>query len=99
MNQFNQTSEFSTWLKSLKDRVAIANILSRIRSAEAGNFGDTKPVGDGVHEMRIDFGPGYRVYYTRIGQVIYLLLLGGSKSTQKSDIRKAIALADSLKKD
>ena len=69
-----------------------ARIISRIRSAEAGNFGDCEPVGEGVSEMRVHYGPGYRVYYSRKGDVVYLLLCGGNKSTQKSDIKQAKAL-------
>ena len=75
-----------------------ARIIHRIRSAEHGNFGDCEPVGEGVSEMRIHFGPGYRVYYTRRGEVIYLLLLGGDKSTQKRDIKHAIEMARALNK-
>lgn len=70
-----------------------ARIISRIRSAEAGNFGDCEPVGEGVSEMRVHYGPGYRVYYSRKGDVLYLLLCGGNKSTHKSDIKQAKALA------
>ncbi len=71
---------------------------SRIESAQAGNFGDCEPVGEGVAEMRIHVGAGYRVYYTRIGNTIYLLLAGGAKSTQKRDIRRALEMAESLRK-
>ena len=76
-----------------------ARIVHRIRSAEHGNFGDCEPVGDGVSEMRIHFGPGYRVYFTRRGEVIYLLLLGGDKSSQKRDIKRAIEMARALDKE
>jgi putative addiction module killer protein len=71
----------------------------RIRSAEHGNFGDCEPVGGGVSEMRIHCGPGYRVYYTRRGEVVYLLLLVGDKSSQKRDIKRAIDMARSLEKE
>jgi putative addiction module killer protein len=70
--------------------------LHRIRSAELGNFGDCEPVGEGVFEMRIHVGPGYRVYLTRRGKIAYLLLLAGDKSSQKSDIQRAIELARSI---
>jgi putative addiction module killer protein len=73
----------------LKDQIGKARIIARIRSAEAGNFGDSEPVGDGISEMRIHFGPGYRLYYCRREKVVYLLLCGGDKSTQKKDIRDA----------
>ena len=92
MNSFQRTSEFDVWLKALRDPIGKARIISRIRSAEAGNFGDCEPVGEGVSEMRIHFGPGYRVYYSRKGDVVYLLLCGGNKSTQKSDIKQAKAV-------
>ncbi len=82
-----------------KDKVGRARIVHRIRSAEHGNFGDCEPVGEGVSEMRIHFGPGYRVYFTRCGEVIYLLLWGGDKSSQKRDIKRAIELAWTLDKE
>jgi putative addiction module killer protein len=82
MYGIDRTAEFDGWLKTLKNRKAQARILARIVSAELGNFGDCKPVGEGVSEMRIDFGPGYRVYFTRRGATVYLLLTGGDKSTQ-----------------
>ncbi len=96
MDSFQRTSEFDAWLKALRDSVGKARIISRIRSAEAGNFGDCEPVGEGVSEMRIHCGPGYRVYYSRVGDVVYLLLCGGDKSTQKRDIKQAKALLKSL---
>ena len=96
MNSFQRTSEFDAWLKALRDPVGKARIISRIRSAEAGNFGDCEPVGEGVSEMRVHCGPGYRVYYSRTGDVVYLLLCGGDKSTQRRDIKQAKALLKSL---
>jgi putative addiction module killer protein len=99
MNTFLRSEEFDTWLSALKDKLGRARIIHRIRSAEHGNFGDCEPVGEGVSEMRIHFGPGYRVYYTRRGEVIYLLLLGGDKSTQKRDIKRAIEMARALDKE
>jgi len=99
MNTFLNSDEFDTWLSALKDKIGRARIIHRIRSAEHGNFGDCESVGEGVSEMRIHFGPGYRVYYTRRGEVIYLLLLGGDKSTQKRDIKRAIEMARALDKE
>ncbi len=97
MNTFYRTAEFDSWLSNLKDKIGKARILKRIRAAEGGNFGDCEPVGGGVSEMRIHVGPGYRLYYTRTGEVIYLLLLGGGKSSQSRDIKRAIEMARSLK--
>lgn len=85
-----------SWLKALRDSTGKARILARIRSAEAGNFGDCEPVGDGISEMRIHVGPGYRLYYCRRGKVVYLLLSGGSKSTQKKDIKLAKSILDEI---
>lgn len=99
MNIFLRSEEFDTWLAALKDKKGRARIVERIDSAEQGNFGDCEPVGEGVSEMRIHFGPGYRVYFTRRGEVVYLLLLGGDKSSQKRDIRRAIQLARTLTKE
>ena len=87
------SEEFSGWLRALRDERAKARIAARIRSAEFGNFGDTAAVGSGVSEMRIHFGPGYRVYYTRTSETVYVLLIGGDKSSQKGDIAKAKELA------
>jgi putative addiction module killer protein len=98
MNTFARTEAFDKWLRALKDSKARARIAQRIESAQAGNFGDCEPVGEGVSEMRIHVGAGYRVYYTRIGNTIYLLLAGGAKSTQKRDIRRALEMAQSLRK-
>ncbi|MGP5465219.1 type II toxin-antitoxin system RelE/ParE family toxin [Pseudomonas helleri] len=92
MNTFITTVEFDLWLKSLKDDKARARIATRIVSASHGNFGDCEPVGEGISEMRIFVGPGYRLYYTRRGEVVYLLLCGGDKSSQKRDIRTAKAI-------
>jgi putative addiction module killer protein len=99
MNTFLRSDEFDAWLATLKDKVGRARIVHRIRSAEHGNFGDCEPVGEGVSEMRIHFGPGYRVYFTRRGEVVYLLLLGGGKSSQKRDIKRAIEMARALDKE
>ena len=78
---------FAEWLNRLADEKAKARISVRIISAEKGNFGDCDPVGDGISEMRVHFGPGYRLYFTRRGKGVYLLLCGGDKSTQKRDIK------------
>ena len=99
MNTFLRSDEFDAWLASLQDKVGRARIIHRIRAAEHGNFGDCKPVGEGVSEMRVHFGPGYRVYFTRRGDVVYLLLLGGNKSSQKRDIKRAIEMARALEKE
>ncbi|AGX88031.1 type II toxin-antitoxin system RelE/ParE family toxin [Candidatus Symbiobacter mobilis] len=88
MNTFQRSDEFDAWLAALKDKAGRARIALRIRSAEHGNFRDCEPVGEGVSEMRIHFGPGYRVYFTRRKDVLYLLLLGGDKSSQKRDIKR-----------
>ncbi len=91
------TELFDKWLARLKDTHGKARIVKRIRSAERGNFGDCAIVGNGVSEMRIHSGPGYRVYFTRIGDVVYVLLCGGSKRGQQRDIARAIALARKLR--
>lgn len=97
MNELRRTDEFNTWLRELPDLLGKARILARLRSAELGNFGDAEPVGDGVSEMRIHVGPGYRVYYVRRGRTVYLLLCGGDKSSQRKDIRRAKELASEIK--
>lgn len=99
MLRFETTEEFERWLKALRDERATLRVLSRLDSAAHGNFGDCAPVGEGVSEMRIHYGPGYRLYYTRIGDVVYLLLLGGDKSSQKKDIKQAIELARAIGKE
>jgi putative addiction module killer protein len=96
VNEFLRTPEFDEWLRALRDHVGKARILARLRSASLGNFGDCEPVGEGVSEMRIHAGPGYRVYFTRRGQTVYLLLCGGDKSSQQKDIRRAKELAAQL---
>lgn len=96
MNTLIRTEEFAEWLRQLRDAKGKARILARLESAALGNFGDCEPVGEGVSEMRIHTGPGYRVYFTRQGQVVYVLLVGGDKSTQRRDIRRAIQMARQL---
>ena len=99
MNIFQKSDEFDAWLVGLKDHVGKAQIALRLDRAVKGNFGDCEPVGKGVSEMRIHYGPGYRVYFTRRDSVVYLLLLGGDKSTQKRDIKHAIEMASTLSKE
>ena len=89
MFQIKKTEYFSKWYKRLKDVGAQKKIAFRILQTEQGNFGDFKFIGDGIYEMRINYGPGYRIYYTKEDDVIVLLLVGGDKSTQQKDIEKA----------
>jgi putative addiction module killer protein len=93
----HRTEAFSTWLRRLKDPNALARIVARIRRMEQGNVGDVRSVGKGVMEMRIDHGPGYRVYYVHRGAAVVLLLCGGDKRTQVRDISRAQALALAIK--
>ncbi len=99
MNLLQKSDEFDAWLTKLKDQVGKAKIILRLDRAANGNFRDCGPVGEGASEMRIHYGPGYRVYFTRCGEIVYLLLLGGDKSTQKCDIKRAITMANTLLKD
>jgi putative addiction module killer protein len=92
-----RSDSFDKWLTKLKDAKGKARIVARIRSAELGNLGDVKSVGKGVSEMRIHYGPGYRIYFTRRGRLVILLLVGGDKSSQKRDIKRAITLANTIK--
>ena len=92
-----ETEEFSNWLENLTDELAIVNIVARIERAKLGNFGDHKSVGNGVYEMRITKGKGYRIYYARKGDITYLLILGGDKSSQEQDIKRAKALWEQIK--
>lgn len=96
MNTILDTQDFRRWLRRLKDAQGKAAVLRRIERARSGNFGDHKSVGAGVSEMRITSGPGYRVYYTQIEDVVYLLLVGGDKSSQPDDIRRAQAMVAEL---
>jgi putative addiction module killer protein len=89
-----RSETFDYWLRGLRDLRARARIEARILRLSQGNPGDVKPVGSGVSEMRIDHGPGYRVYFTRRGPAVILLLCGGDKGTQDKDIERAIAIAD-----
>ena len=93
MIEVRQTDLFASWLRKLRDEQARARILIRIRRLSLGNFGDSKPVGEGIGELRIDYGPGYRVYFKRTESLLELLLIGGTKKTQDEDIAKAKKLA------
>jgi putative addiction module killer protein len=96
MIQIRQTEEFSEWLRRLRDRRARSIILARIERLASGNPGDVKPVGEGVSELRISHGPGYRAYFVQREQSLILLLCGGDKSSQSTDIRRAKVLAAEL---
>lgn len=93
MYEVIKTAQFAHWIDALRDLQARARILVRIERLRNGNAGDVRPVGQGVSELRIDTGPGYRVYYLQHGSRLILLLCGGSKRTQADDIRKAHELA------
>lgn len=96
MLEVRQTSTYAAWFKSLRDRTARARIDIRIRRLSLGNPGDVKPVGEGISELRVDYGPGYRVYFIQQADVLVVLLAGGNKTTQDSDIRQAKALLREL---
>jgi putative addiction module killer protein len=91
-----QTAEFKSWLLRLHDQNAYARIVARIRRMEMGNPGDAKSIGGGVMEMRIDYGPGYCVYYSHRGRTIVIILCAGDKRTQTQDIKRAMRLAQDL---
>lgn len=93
MFEVRQTAVFETWMDGLKDLRAIARIEVRLRRLSLGHLGDAKSLGDGVSEMRIDYGPGYRLYFTRRGERIVILLCGGDKKRQSDDIARAKQLA------
>lgn len=96
MLEIRKTEIFARWLDGLRDIRARARVQVRIERLAAGNPGDVQPVGEGVSEMRIDYGPGYRVYFKRIGREIVILLAGGDKRTQSADIKTALRLARNL---
>ncbi len=96
MIEIRQTVVYVRWFNSLRDRKARARIDVRIRRLSLGNPGDVKAVGEGVSELRIDYGPGYRVYYTQRGQRLIVLLAGGDKPTQKQDIKRVLESARDL---
>ncbi len=97
MAKILRTAEFDNWLDNLKDRLAKSSVQARMDRLMQGNAGDVKPVGEGVSEMRIHLGAGYRVYFTRIDETVVLLLCGGSKSSQSRDIARALEMARILK--
>jgi putative addiction module killer protein len=96
MVEIRKTEVFAKWLDSLRDVRGRARIQARIERLATGNPGDVKPVGEGVSELRIDYGPGYRVYYTQRGREVMVLLAGGDKRTQPRDIKTALRLARNL---
>jgi len=93
MIEIRQTEEFSKWFEKLKDKTARAKIAIRIRRISLGNIGDVKPVGEGISELRLNYGPGYRVYFAQRGSQLIVLLAGGDKTTQSADIKKAKKIA------
>ena len=97
MFEVQEAETYSKWFNELRDTQARARIVSRVRRLSLGNLGDVAPVGDGVSELRIHYGPGYRVYVMQRGSTVVILLCGGDKSTQKSDIAMAKALAKELR--
>ena len=97
MIEVRQTDAFRDWLRDLRDDKAVTRIILRIRRLEQGNPGDARSVGAGVSEMRIDYGPGYRVYYVQRGAIVVVLLCGGDKRTQARDVKRAKALVKELR--
>lgn len=97
MYEIRLTDGFATWLRDLKDHVAAAAVTTRLNRLAKGNAGDAEPIGKGLSELRIDHGPGYRVYFMRHGQKIYVVLGGGTKRTQTADIENAHRLAAAIK--
>lgn len=96
MVEIRQTVVFAEWFESLRDRQARARIDVRIRRLSLGNPGDVKPVGEGISELRVDYGSGYRIYFVQRGSALVILLAGGDKRSQNRDIRRAIELARSI---
>ena len=96
MIEIRQTDEYESWFESLRDREARFRIITRIRRLSLGNLGDVKPVGEGVSELRITYGPGYRIYIKQQGDTMIILLAGGDKSSQKRDVERAKQLARGL---
>jgi len=97
--QLQSTTTFDDWVWGLADKRARARILARLEAVKLGNLGDVKSVGDGIRELRIHVGPGYRVYFTQSGKVLLLLLCGGDKSTQTRDIVRALRLFKGIAKE
>ena len=93
------TAEFDSWLDGLQDKKAQVRIAARLRQVEAGNLGDWKSVGSAVSEMRVNFGPGYRLYFTRRGSVLIVMLAGGDKSSQTKDIKRAQQILKELESE
>ena len=96
MVEVRKTKVFADWLDGLRDARAKARILVRLRRLSLGNFGDWKSIGSGVSELRVDYGPGYRIYLARQGNSVVILLAGGTKKSQSRDIKRAISLAQEL---
>ena len=96
MLEIRQSDTYAKWFRRLRDRQARARINLRIRRLSLGNPGDVRPVGEGVSELRIDYGPGYRIYFVQHGQTVVVLLAGGDKRTQDRDIKTALKLAREL---
>ena len=96
MIEVRQTAIYSKWFRNLRDRSAKGRIIARIRRLSLGNFGDVKPIGEGVSEMRIDYGPGYRIYFVQQGTEVVILLAGGDKKTQDRDIALAKDIAKKI---
>jgi putative addiction module killer protein len=96
MYEIRKTDTYAHWLDSLRDIHARARVQARVERLAVGNPGDVKPIGEGVSELRIDYGPGYRVYYTMRGRTVVILLAGGDKRTQVADIKTALRLARNL---
>jgi putative addiction module killer protein len=96
MIEIRKTEHFANWLDNLRDIQAKARVLVRIERLASGNAGDVKPIGEGVSEMRVNYGPGYRVYFVQRGSELIILLAGGDKSSQPRDIKAAIRLAQNL---
>jgi putative addiction module killer protein len=96
MIEIRETDVYKKWFRSLKDKQAKARILVRIRRVSLGNFGEVRPVGQGVSELKIDYGGGYRIYFMQRGKALVILLCGGVKSTQTKDIQRAHTLAQVL---
>jgi len=97
--EVRQTARFAQWLEDLRDLRARARVQARIERLIGGNPGDAKPVGSGVSELRINYGPGYRVYFQQKGSTLIILLAGGDKSTQARDIEEALMLARQIKEE
>ena len=96
MIQVRETPEFTQWLSNFADRVARKRIADRITRVQAGLFGDAKPIGDRIFELRVHYGPGYRIYFARSGRFVVILLCGGAKGSQRRDIERARQIAERI---